>query len=300
MTQDQRLGFFCGMGAYLIWGFLPLYLALLRHIDAADVLAYRVLWSVPTAAIMLTIGARWGEFWNALRNPKTLWLLLTSVLIGTNWLIFIWAVGQERVMEASLGYFINPLVNVAVASIFLSERLRRWQWVAVGLALIAVIIETLALGRPPWIALVLAGTFSAYGIIRRKLVIDARVGFTIEVMLIVPLALIWFGMALSQGRNVAGNGVWDLALLSLSGPFTAIPLLLFALAAKRLRFSTIGIMQYLGPSLQFMVALALGETLSLTRMITFLLIWAGVLIFSLDAFGEDWRQRRLLRQAPPV
>lgn len=295
MNQEQRFGFLSGMGAYFIWGFLPLYLTLLRHVSAVDVLSHRVVWSIPTALILITIGSRWNELFRMLQSRNALWLILSSAVIGTNWLIYIWAVGQGRIMEASLGYFINPLVNVAIASIFLSERLRRLQWVAIGFAVIAVLIETFALGRLPWVSLVLAGSFSVYGLIRRKLVVDSRVGFSIEVLVLFPIALIWMLIAAQNGRSFYGDGLGDMLLLMLAGPVTAVPLLLFALAAKRLRFSTIGIMQYLGPSLQFLVALGLGETLTPLRGLTFVLIWIGVMIFSFDAFRNDRAQRRQAR-----
>ncbi len=300
MNQDQRFGFLSGMGAYFIWGFLPLYLTLFRHVLAQDVLAHRVVWSIPTAFILITVGSRWTELLRILKTKTVWWLVLSSVVIGTNWLIYIWAVGQGRVMEASLGYFINPLVNVAIASLFLSERLRRLQWVAIGFAVAAVLIETIVLGRLPWVALVLALTFSAYGLIRRKLVVDARVGFTIEVLVLLPVALLWMGIAFQSGRSFYGNGLVDFLLLTLAGPITAVPLLLFALAAKRLRFSTIGIMQYLGPSLQFMVAIGLGEHLTPLRVCTFILIWIGVVIFSVDAFRNDRAQRRQAKLAATV
>ena len=195
-------------------------------------------------------------------------------------------------MEASLGYYMNPLVNVAIAALFLSERLRRLQWVAVGLAAIAVSVETYALGQLPWVSLVLCVTFAGYGLIRRRVQVDSRVGFTIEVLVLLPLALIWFAAAFGTGRNAMGNDGLDMFLLALAGPITATPLILFALAAKRLKFSTIGIMQYLGPSLQFIVALIYGETLTPLRFVTFGLIWLAVVIFSLDAFGEDRKQKR--------
>ncbi len=296
MTQDQRFGLMTGMGAYFIWGFLPLYLALLRHIEPADFLAHRVLWSVPTGLLLVVLAGRWRDVMTILASRNALWLALASLLIGTNWLIFIWAVGQERVMEASLGYFINPLVNVAVAAIFLSEKLRRLQWVAVIIAAIAVTVETFALGRLPWVALALSATFASYGLIKRQLVVDSRVSFTVEVLFILPLAVLWIGVALFQGRNIVGNGGTDILLLLLAGPLTATPLLLFTLAARRLKFSTLGIMQYLGPSLQFGVALALGEMLTPVRTITFVLIWLAVILFSVDAIRFD-RQQRKQRQS---
>ena len=292
MSPDVRFGFLAGMGAYFIWGLLPIYFKLIIHIDTADILAHRIFWSLPTGFALILIARKWSAFLALLKSRDALWLVLSSLLIGLNWLTYIWAVGQDRVMEASLGYYMNPLVNVAVAALFLSERLRRLQWVAVGLAAIAVLVETFALGHLPWVSLILCVSFSGYGLIRRRIQVDSRVGFTIEVLVLLPLALLWFSAAFGDGRNVSGNGAWDVVLLSLSGPITATPLILFALAAKRLRFSTIGIMQYLGPSLQLIVALFYGEQLTPLRFVTFGLIWAAVVIFSLDAFGEDRKQKR--------
>lgn len=293
MTPEQRFGFMAGMGAYLIWGLLPVYLKLVAHVDPRDVLAHRIFWSVPTGIVLVALASRWREFLHLFRSRSVLWLALSSVLIGGNWLTYIWAVGQDRVMEASLGYYLNPLVNVAIGAIFLSERLRRLQWIAVAIATIAVSVETFALGRLPWVSLVLCLSFAAYSFIRRQVQVDSRVGFTLEVLILLPVAAIWFAMAAHTGRSAVGNGGWDIPLLALAGPITAVPLILFGLSAKRLRFSTIGIMQYTGPSLQFIVALAYGEPLTPLRTVTFMLIWCAVILFSTDALMQDRRQRAL-------
>lgn len=291
MTSEQRFGIIAGMGAYLMWGFLPLYLKLVAHIDPRDVLAHRIFWSVPAGFVLVAFAARMRDFRVLLRSKAVLWLGLSSLLIGFNWLTYIWAVGQDRVMEASLGYFLNPLVNVAIGFIFLSEKLRRWQWVAVAIAVVAVANETIALGRLPWVSLVLCFSFAAYGFIRRQVQVDSRVGLTMEVLILLPLALIWFGIDYKTGRSALGNGGWDVFLLALAGPITATPLILFALAAKRLKFSTIGIMQYLGPSIQFVIAIFYGEMLTPLRALTFVLIWMAIIIFSVDALMEDRKRR---------
>lgn len=297
MTPDLRMGLIAGMGAYLIWGLLPLYFHTLIHIAPEDILAHRVLWSIPTAFALILVAKRWNEFLGMFRRKVVFWLFASAVLIGINWLVYIWAVVNARVMEAALGYYMNPLINVAVGAIFLSERLRKWQWVAVALAAIAVCVEATALGRFPWVSLVLSFSFAAYSLIRRKVQVDSRVGFTVEVLLLAPIAAIWLAMAVEANRNTVGNGGVDWVLLAMAGPITAIPLILFAVAAKRLRFSTIGIMQYFAPSLQFLIALAFGEPLTPLRAVTFLLIWAAIIVFSVDAFGHERRMKLATRPA---
>ena len=292
MSSDVRFGFFAGLGAYLIWGFLPVYFKLVDLIPAMDVLGHRILWSVPMGFALILIAGRFREFTALLKSRDALWILLSAVLIGLNWLTYIWAINQQRILEASLGYYLNPLANIAVASIFLSERLRKWQWVAVFIASVAVLMETIALGRLPWVSLVLCFSFCFYGLIRRNVKTDSRVGFTLEVLFLLPAVLIWFAVTAQGDHGGFGTDLGDTLILILAGPVTAIPLMLFALGAKRLRFSTIGIMQYLAPSLQLVCAIAYGEELTPKRLITFSLIWCALLIFSVDAFGNERRSRR--------
>lgn len=292
MSPDQRFGFLSGLGAYFMWGLLPLYLKLLDHIAPTDILAHRVVWSVPTGALLLIVAGRFHEIFAMLRRPSTLWLVLSSALIAGNWLTYIWAVTNDRIIEASLGYFLNPLVNVAIGAVFLSEKLRRLQWFAVSIAAIAVIVETIALGRLPWVSLILCFSFATYGYIRRQVQVDGRVGLTLEVLFLLPVALIWLAIVAQQGGSLIGGSIPNLLMLMLAGPATAFPLILFALAAKRLKFSTIGIMQYLGPTMQFLLALAFGETLTSLRLVTFSLILVAVILFSLDAYGHDRHLRR--------
>lgn len=298
MTPDTRLGFLAALGAYVIWGFLPVFFKLLQHLPPADVLAYRIFWSVPMGLVLLAVSRRWRDFLALLKSRDLRWIMVSAVLIGVNWLVYIWAVTENRVMEASLGYYLNPLANIAIASIFLSERLRRVQWVAVAIAGCAVAIETIALGRLPWVSLVLCFSFCFYGVIRRRVQTDSRVGFTLEVLILLPAVLIWLGFAEADGRGPETLGIANMLLLVCAGPVTAIPLILFAIGAKRLRFSTIGIMQYIAPSLQFICALAFGEELTLMRVGTFALIWIALVIFSLDAFGNERRMRRAAALKP--
>ncbi|MAP96477.1 MAG: protein RarD [Ponticaulis sp.] len=294
MTPDIRLGFAAGLGAYLIWGFLPVFFKMFPGVAPEDILAHRILWSMPTGIGLILIAGRWSEFMRLFKSRDILWLVASAFLIALNWLTYIWAIGQDRIMETSLGYFMNPLANIAVAAIFLSEKLRRVQWVAVSIAVLAVGAETFALGHLPWVSLVLCFSFCFYGVIRRRVQTDSRIGFTVEVLVLLPIVLLWFGVAMGEGRSTWGHDMVQNVLLVLAGPLTAIPLILFAIGAKRLRFSTIGIMQYIAPSLQFLCALAFGEQLTPQRMVTFALIWVALVIFSVDAYGNERRMRRAM------
>ena len=285
MSQSVRLGFFCALGAYTIWGLLPLYFKALGHIQPELMLAHRIVWSLPTGLVLLAIAGALPELKAALNRKITLGLTLSALLIALNWLVYIWAVGQDRVLEASLGYYINPLVNVAIGALFLAERLRLMQWSAVGLATIGVIVMAYALGEVPVVALVLCFSFAGYALIRKYLVIDGRAGFVLETAILFPLALIWLFHFSEQGGAVWGHGTpRDIGLLLLAGPLTAFPLILFALAAKRLTFATVGMMQYIGPTLQFLLAtLFFGEVFGPVHGLAFGFIWAALFVFSFDS-----------------
>lgn len=298
MPADLRLGLTAALGAYIIWGLLPLYFKVLGHIPPTDMLAHRIVWSVPTGIVFLAIASRWDDLRLALTPGKLKWLLLSGCMIGANWFLYIWAVGEDRVMEASLGYYINPLVNVLIGFVFLSERLRVAQWIAVGLAAIGVLIMTAAFGRFPWVSLVLCLTFAIYSLIRKQVQVDARAGFVVEAALLLPVAAGWLiHRGTLVGADVLGQSVTDIPLLILSGPITAVPLILFAIAAKRLMLSTVGMFQYLAPTLQFLIALLLGEPFGLTHAIAFGFIWAALILFTTDSVLGNRRARRLARAA---
>lgn len=302
MSSTLRLGFLCCLGCYTIWGGLPLYFRALDHIQPMEMLAHRVIWSVPTGFILIIIARNWTQLRAALTRQHLFWLSISAVLIGVNWLIYIWAVGQERVMEASLGYYINPLVNVLIGALFFAERLRPAQWVAVGLAAIGVSIMTAALGYLPWVALVLCLTFAFYSIIRKQVQVDSRAGFVVEAALLAPLALLWFGWFTTQPEGrLMGDGGWDILMLLAAGPITAVPLILFAIAAKRLRLSTMGMMQYIGPTLQFLISvLVFKEAFGLTHALAFAIIWTALIVFTIDSLMGDAKARRLARAAASV
>ena len=302
MTPALRLGFPAALLAYLIWGSLPLYIRAMQHVGALELLAHRVIWSVPTAILLIAVAANWKDVRAAFSGAHLKWLALSGLLIGINWTIYIWAVNAERAMEASLGYYINPLVNVLFGMLIFSERLRPAQWVAVAIAAVGVGILAFAFGRLPWVALALCMTFACYSVIRKKVAIDSRAGFLVEVALLAPAALIWLTWFANtpDGRWLGGGG-WDIALLMAAGPITAIPLILFALAAKRLRFSTIGMMQYIGPTIQFLIAvLIFREPFGMAHAAAFAFIWAALVVFTADSLMGDAKARRLARTARPA
>ena len=302
MSPSTRLGFLSCLGCYLIWGCLPLYFRAMDHIAPQEILAHRIVWSVPTGLILILLARNWHQLRATLTRQHLVWLSISALLIGMNWFLYIWAVSQERVMEASLGYYINPLINVLIGALFFSERLRVAQWAAVALASVGVAIMTLALGYLPWIALVLCFTFSFYSVIRKQVQVDSRAGFVVEAALLAPLALLWLSWFVQQpGGRLMGATVSDIPLLLAAGPITAVPLILFALAAKRLRLSTMGMMQYIGPTLQFLISVfVFKEAFGLTHAIAFGLIWSALIVFTTDSLIGDAKARRLARAAAAI
>lgn len=302
LMGELRIGFLSALGAYFIWGSLPLYIRALEHIGATELLSHRIVWSVPTAIILIAIAANWASVKQALAFDNLKWLALSGVLIGVNWLVYIWAVNEGRTMEASLGYFINPLVNVLLGLVLFSEKLRPMQWAAIAIAGVGVGIMTIAFGHFPWIALVLCFTFAFYSVIRKQVQVDSRAGFLIEVLVLLPIAvgwLIWF--ASTPDGTLMGNGGSDVWLLLLAGPLTATPLILFGLAAKRLRLSTIGMMQYIGPTIQFLIAtFVFHEAFGWVHAIAFACIWAALFVFTWDSVTGTAKARRLARGAKPI
>jgi chloramphenicol-sensitive protein RarD len=282
LRSDAAMGVAFGLTAYFTWGFLPLYLKLLGNVPAPEVLAHRILWSVLLLAGLVAAMRRWQPLVALARDPRTIVLLgFTALLIGVNWLIYIWAVNAGHVLETSLGYFINPLVNVALGVIVLRERLRKAQIGAVTLAATGVAILAVAQGSLPWISLALAFSFSLYGLIRKMAPADPLTGLLAETALLAPLALIY--LATLGAGSFGQSGSTD-ALLILSGLVTAAPLLLFAAAGKRLRYATLGLLQYVAPTIQFLLAVLLfKEPLSGAHLVTFACIWIGLAVYAADA-----------------
>ena len=292
---EIRTGLFASIGAYVLWGFLPLYFKLLGETSPPVILAHRIVWSVPTALVLIVAAGKWGELTGLWRSPRVMFTLLASSLaIATNWTIYIWAVTNGRVLEGSLGYFINPLITFVFAAIFFGERFKPLQLVALGMATAGVLNQTLVVGEFPWVSLSLALSFAIYGVIRKTTPVDSRVGFGMEAIWLSPVAAAYLMFFLPGGTQAFGNGdPGYVVLLLLAGPVTAAPLILFAMGARRLKLSTIGVLQYIGPSLQFVLALLLGEAFTPAHAVTFGLIWLGVVIFTLAG-----RQPRIGAPAP--
>lgn len=285
----SRTGLFYALSAYTIWGFIPVYFRAVGQVPPAVVLCHRIVWSALFMGLVVGLQRDWRPVLAALRNGRSAWLLgIGALLIASNWLIFIYAVASGQVLQASLGYFINPLLSIALGMLFLGERLRRGQWVAVFFAGLAVAnLATRALGFP-WIAVSLAGTFGFYGLVRKKVDINSAHALLVESAVLVPFALaalIWLP------KVQATPGTWG--LLSLSGVITAVPLLCFGAALRRLRLSTMGFLQYLGPTLQFVVATSLfHEALDGVKLVSFVLCWLAIAIYVADSI---WH-----RSPPPV
>jgi len=274
-----------GLLAYTMWGVFPIYFKQLTDVLPTEILVHRVNWAVPFGAVIIYFRRQWKEVRGALVDRSMLaWLGLAALAISTNWLIYIWAVNSGRIFEASLGYYINPMMYVLVGVIFFGERLRRWQIVAVVFATAGVLILSVDHGQVPWAAISLAVLFTIYGVIRKQVVIGAMPGLFVETVLLFPFAVVWL-LLLINGDDAAflNAAVGKNALLMLAGPITVMPLLLFAISAKRLTLTTIGFMQFVGPTLQFCTGLYYGETLTVAHQICFTLIWISVAFFIFDA-----------------
>lgn len=297
---EARKGVVFGLSAYLLWGFLPVYFKLLGGVLPTEIVAQRVLWSVLLLAGLIAIRSRWSALRAALANPKALRILAVSaLLIGVNWLIYIWAIGAKHVLETSLGYFLNPLVNVVIGVLILKERLTRPQGVAVGLAALGVAVLAIGAASGLWISLALALSFATYGLLRKIAPVDSLEGLMVETILLAPFAgvyLAWLGM---QGQAAFGTELDISLLLALGGVVTAVPLLLFAAGARRLRYSTLGLLQYVAPTIQFLLAvLAFGEPLTTAHLICFGLIWTGLAIYATDSLRRIAPRPRI-DQPPP-
>ena len=286
-ARTARQGMFAALAAFVTWGLAPLYFRALGSVPPFEIVAHRVLWSALLLALMLAMLRFTGGFTRVgavVRQPRLLALLaLTSLLTSSNWLVFIWAIDAGRLLEASLGYFINPLVSVALGAIFLGERLRPLQATAVAIACAGVAWRVWQLGSLPWIPLFLAGTFGLYGLLRKRAPVEAASGLFIETLLVAPLALAWLVWLGAQNALTFGAGTTVDWLLPLSGILTAVPLTLFAVGARRLPLATVGFLQYLAPSLNFLVAVVIfREPLDTTQLVGFALIWLALAVYSAD------------------
>jgi len=284
-SDEVRLGLIAGIVAYTFWGAFPIYFKLTEAVGPLEILAHRIVWSLPFALIIIALRRQWGELKRAIKIPRLVGLLsLAAIALAVNWGVYIWAVQNEQIFQGSLGYFINPLMYVVIGVLFFGERLSRLQSLSVTLALIGVSILTLYGGVFPYISLILAASFGVYGVIRKQAVVGAIPGLVIETaVLFVPAAafLIWLSV---QGTLTFGASPGITGLLLLAGPVTVLPLWAFAIAARRLKLSTLGMLQYIGPTGQFMLALYYGESFTAAHAWCFGFIWLGILIYSFDAY----------------
>lgn len=295
--KESRTGIALGASAYLCWGFFPLYWPLLDPAGSIEILAHRVVWSLVFVALLLTLTSRWASFRSIWSDRRLLVILgVASIAVAINWGVFIYGVTHDHVIETSLGYFINPLVTVLLGVFVLDERLRPVQWAAVGIGFLAVAILTVDYGRLPIIALALAFSFGTYGFLKKKANLGAVEGLTMETAILAPVALVYLVGLQFQGSLTFGHdGLSNALLLALTGVVTAIPLLLFGGAATRLSLTTVGLLQYLGPIVQFILGLyVFHEEMTSARWVGFVLVWLALVIFTADAVANH---RRTLRQS---
>jgi chloramphenicol-sensitive protein RarD len=283
--DGNRGGIQLGLAAYLLWGVLPLYFKLLQRVPATEIVAHRIIWSVILLGLVATLWRRWGAIRAALTTSRVLMTLIaTSCLIAVNWLVYIYAINSDHMLEASLGYYLNPLVNVLFGVVLLKERLTRAQVFACLLAGAGVAMMAVGAGAGIWISLTLALSFASYGFLRKVAPVDALEGLWVETLILAPAALFWVFHLQAQGTAGFGHQGWLTdALLVLGGGVTALPLLLFTAAAKRLPYSTLGFLQYVAPSIQFLLAvLAFGEPFGSAKALCFGAIWVALAIFSVE------------------
>ncbi|WDA40148.1 EamA family transporter RarD [Erythrobacter sp. BLCC-B19] len=277
------------LGAYLIWGFLPLYLLLVKSVPPFEFVGWRIIWTLPLCLVIVAWRRQFPELLAALKSPRSLLALLASaVLIGFNWFVYIWAIMAGEVYAASIGYYLNPLLNVLLGTLFLGERLSRRQWVAVGIAGLAVTLLAAGAVTSLWISLSLALSFAFYGLVRKQVAVGSLPGLTIESAILMPVAAAIAGWyAISPQGSAFGHDAWMSALIVFSGVVTAVPLLLFAIAARRMDYSTLGFIQYLSPTIVFFLGLTVfHQPLAPAKLASFVLIWIAVGVFVWDLWAK--------------
>ena len=294
-TQSQkrqsisREGFLYAFFAYTLWGFLPFYFKAVDHIPAVELVVHRIIWSVPVALVVIGAQRRLGELISLFRNGRiVLMMSITALLVSLNWGVYIWSIAINKASEAALGYYINPLITVFLGFALLGEKMTRLQALAVGIAVAAVLIRTIGGGVFPWIALTLAFSFAAYGYLRKTVDVGPTQGFLVEVVLLSPLAIAYLAWLIYTGDNHFTMSTWTGPYLMFAGLATAVPLILYAFGAKLLPLQTLGLMQYIAPSLIFLVSfLAFGEELDFWQGVTFVMIWSALIIYTWSLFKQS-------------
>jgi chloramphenicol-sensitive protein RarD len=279
-TRTPRSGLLLGLAAYALWGVLPLYFKAVSAVPPFDIVAHRVLWSLPFLALLIAISRGLSKVRQALAQQRTIGVLfVTALLIGGNWLLYVYAVNSGHLLAASFGYYLNPLANVLLGRFVLHEKLNRLQWTAVAIAATGIsVLAAGALGQL-WISLTLCATFASYGLLRKVVPADAVTGLGIETAILLPIALLWLGWRYSIGAPVMGTTATLTGLLLLAGIVSTTPLLLFTAAAKRLPYSTLGMLQFIAPTLQFLIAVLYGEPLKAAHLVAFPAIWIALILY---------------------
>lgn len=298
MTDDakrSRQGVLFAIAAYTMWGVAPIYFKLLQQVPALEILAHRIIWSFILVLLLIVGLRRWQRIKPVVTNKKQmLRLTIATFLLGGNWFLFIWAINNDHILDASLGYYINPLLNVAIGMVVFAERMRRMQLVSIALAVIGVLIQVISFGSVPWVALALACSFATYGAIRKRLPVDSMTGLWLETTILLPFMLIYVFFFANSGASDMTSNTWQLNLLLIAaGIVTTAPLLCFTAAAQRIRYATLGFFQYIGPSLMFILAVwVYGEPLAADKLVTFAIIWAALALYSLDTLFHQQRSKR--------
>jgi chloramphenicol-sensitive protein RarD len=294
--KSVKTGVIFALAAYSMWGIAPMYFKLLTSVPALEIVMHRIVWSVLVLCLLLIFRKKFNQVFKAIRDPKIIaTLAISGLLLAMNWLVFIWAVNNDKMLDASLGYFINPLFNVLLARFFLKESLTRLQLLAVFVALAGVAFLIFSYGQLPWIALILATSFSIYGLLRKKVTVDSMPGLLIESCIMLPFALLyWLIIDTSSGNMLANSPDLNITLM-LAGVVTTAPLLCFTAAARRIRYTTLGFFQYIGPSLMFLLAVIhYQEPLDATRVITFVCVWSGLFIYVYDSLRIYRKSKRII------
>ena len=298
-SSEARNALIAGIGCYFIWGFIPLVFQAMARAgaDPFEIMAHRTAWAVLWAAVLVLAARQGGQVLAALRNPKVMgWIALSTALIAVNWTAYVIAVNNGRMLDASLGYYLNPLLNMAAGAWLFRERISRFGMVAIGLAGVGVVLQGVALGHLPWVALLLAFSFCAYGVIRKRVAVDAQSGLFLECLLLAPMGLAWVLWIGAQGQGHFGVSTEATLWLLAAGPVTVIPMVLFAWAARRMPLSTMGFLQFIAPSIVFVLGVLQGEPFGWLRGISFGFIWAGAAVYALGA----WRARGGRAPAGPI
>ncbi|WP_417227736.1 EamA family transporter RarD [Amphritea sp.] len=289
-TQELKKGMLFALSAYGMWGLFPIYFKSVAEVSPFEVLCHRIIWSLVFLGLFIMVSGRWQTLVGNLRQKRLLVsLAMSAIFVSLNWLVFIWAVGQGRILETSLGYFINPLISLLLGMIFLGERLRRGQWIAILLAVAGVGYQLVLLGSLPWVALFLACSFGIYGLLRKRIVVDPFSGLLIETLLISPFALLYlFWLEQHDQLTFLTQGIDMDLLLIAAGIITSLPLICFAAGARRLTLTLNGLLQYTAPSITFLLAvLVYHEPLDANRLVTFALIWAGLIFFTAEGLWKN-------------